>query len=235
MADLSLGPARAGRKAIATPGDRYGRLVVLEFVRDDWTKGGGKRQPVYRFRCDCGADVDTRIYSVRSGKTQSCGCQARLSRPRHGACVGKRLSPEWRAWRGMLTRATNPKISHAKHYVERGIGVCEEWRYGGDGNGFVRFLAHIGPKPLPRMTVDRIDNDRGYEPGNVRWATYREQGVNKSNNRLIPVAGRTVPLAIAADIVGIKASIIIQRIDRLNWPVERALTVPPKPDKRRAA
>jgi len=235
MADHSLGPAKAGRKPIATPGDRYGRLVILEFVRDDWTKGGGQRRPVYRFRCDCGTDVDTRIYSVRSGKTQSCGCQSRISRPRHGACVGKRLTPEWRAWRDMLTRATNPNIAHARHYVGRGIGVCAEWNYGGDGNGFVCFLAHIGPKPSPRMTVDRIDNDRGYEPGNVRWATYREQGVNKSNNRLIPVSGVIVPLTVAADMVGIKASIIVQRIDRLGWTVERALTAPPKPDRRRAA
>lgn len=234
MADNSIRPVSAGRKPIANAGDRYGRLTVIGFSRNDVTKGGGQIRPVYRFRCDCGREADLRIYSVRSGKTQSCGCQCRISRPRHGACVGGKLTPEWRAWRDMLTRATNPNATHAKHYVERGIGVCDEWNYGGDGNGFVRFLAHIGPKPGPRMTVDRIDNDRSYEPGNVRWATYREQGVNKSNNRMIPVGGELVPLAVAAEMVGIKASIIGQRIDKLGWPVERALSAPPRPDKRRA-
>lgn len=234
MADNSIRPTYVGRKLVVNAGDRYGRLTVIGFVRNDVTKGGGQIRPVFRFMCDCGNEADIRIYSVRSGKSQSCGCQSRISRPRHGACVGGKLTPEWRAWRDMLTRATNPNISHAKHYTGRGIGVCDEWNYGGDGDGFVRFLAHIGPKPAPRMTVDRIDNDKGYEPGNVRWATYQEQGANKSNNRMIPVNGEMTPLATAAEMVGIKASIIIQRIDKLGWPVERALSVPPKPDKRRA-
>ena len=234
MADNSIGPVYAGRKLIVNAGDRFGRLTVIRFVRNDLTKGGGQTRPVLRFRCDCGKEADLRIYSVKSGKTLSCGCRARMGRPRHGACVGRKQTPEWRAWRDMLTRATNPNILHAKHYVGRGIGVCDEWNYGGDGDGFVRFLAHIGPKPAPRMTVDRIDNDRGYEPGNVRWATYSEQGVNKTNNRMIPVDGNLVPLAVAAEMVGIKASIIVQRIDKLGWSIERALSVPPKPDKRRA-
>lgn len=236
MADNSIGPARAGRKLIVTPGDRYGRLTVLAFVRNDITKGGGQKRPVYRFRCDCGAETETRIYSVRAGKTQSCGCQSRLSRPRHGACVGGKLSPEWRAWRDMLTRATNPNIGCADRYVGRGIGVCDEWNYGGDKNGFLRFLAHIGPKPSDqRYTVDRINNDKGYEPGNVRWATYKEQGVNKSNNRFLIVGGESLPLTVAAQRAGIKTSIVQQRLDKLGWTVEAALSKPPKPDKRRAA
>lgn len=235
MAEVSIGPARAGRKPIAQPGDRYGRLVVLGYVRDDWTKGGGQRRPVYRFRCDCGVEVDTRIYSVRSGNTQSCGCQMHLSRPRHGACVGGKLTPEWRAWRDMNTRATNPNISHARNYTERGIGVAAEWAYGGDGKGFERFLAHVGAKPTPRHSLDRINNDGNYEPGNVRWATPHEQASNRSDNVYVLIDGKRMCLTEASRQAGIKFSIVQQRISKLGWPLDRALSVPPRPDRRRVA
>jgi len=135
----------------------------------------------------------------------------------------------------MLTRATNPNISHAHRYSGRGITVAAEWDYGGDGKGFERFVAHIGPKPTPKHSVDRIDNDGNYEPGNVRWATTPEQAANRSRTRMVPFEGSLIPLTIAAERVGIKASIIVQRIDKLGWPPNLALTVPPKPDKRRAA
>jgi hypothetical protein len=233
-ADL-LGPAKAGRKPIASPGERYGRLVVIGFVKNVVTKGGGQIRPVYRFRCDCGREADLRIYSVRSGKTLSCGCRAHISRPRHGACVGGRLSPEWRAWRDMLTRATNPNINHAHRYTGRGITVAAEWGYGGDGKGFERFRAHVGPKPSPQHSLDRIDNDGNYEPGNVRWATRQEQIANRSTARTIEINGFAVPLMAAAERAGIKASIIMQRIDKLGWPPDLAVTKPPRPDKRRAA
>lgn len=233
-ADL-LGPAKAGRKPIASPGDRFGHLVVIGFVRHVRTAGGGQKRPVFRFRCDCGKEVDTRIYSVRSGKTASCGCKARGRAPKHGATTGGSLSPEWRAWRDMLTRATNPNIGHAHRYTGRGITVHEGWKYGGDGKGFERFFEHVGPKPTAAHSLDRIDNDGNYEPGNVRWATRQEQLANTSRNRMIEINGFAVPLIAAAERAGIKPSIIAQRIDKLGWPPDLAISKPPKPDRRRAA
>lgn len=214
-------------------GLRFNHLTVVEFVRDDFTSGGKKR-PIYRLRCDCGTDVVSRIYSVTAGTRKSCGC-ASVPFTKHGACKGKRLTPEWRAWRDMLTRAKNPNISHAKSYIDRGIGVDPSWDYGGDGNGFQRFLDHIGPKPSPSHSVDRIDNDRGYFPGNVRWATPTMQARNTTRTRIVSWRGKSMPLVDASEVAGIKYSIVLQRIAKLGWSVDRALSAPPRPDCRRNA
>ena len=80
----------------------------------------------------------------------------------------------------MLTRARNPNIKCAARYVLRGITVASEWLPGGDGGGFDRFLAHVGLRPSERHSLDRIDNDAGYMPGNVRWATQAEQVRNRA-------------------------------------------------------
>ena len=103
---------------------------------------------------------------------------------RHGAAAGGVKTPEYRAWRHMLTRGRNPNATRADRYVLRGITVCDEWLPGGDGRGFDRFLAHVGNKPSPKHSLDRIDNDVGYRPGNVRWATQSEQMRNTSRRRL---------------------------------------------------
>lgn len=207
-------------------GQKFGRLTLLRWIRDDRT-AGGKKMPVCLFRCDCGAECAVRIYSVRSGKTKSCGCLHRegASSLRHGHTSG-RLSPEWRAWRDMLTRATNANIAHARHYVDRGIGVCPEWAYGGDGNGFLRFLDHVGEKPTSQHSLDRIDVNRGYEPGNVRWATRIEQARNKRYRRTIHIGRRELALSDAAEEYGLSAKLIADRIDKLGWPIKRALAEP---------
>ena len=143
-------------------GRRYGRLVVVRHVRDDRTSGG-KKQPVYLFRCDCGNEHEARIYAARCGRTTSCGCRQReATTSTHGATVGGIHTPEYRAWRCMVVRGTNPRIRAASRYFLRGITVCAEWMPGGDGQGYTRFLAHVGPRPSALHTVDRKDNDRGY-------------------------------------------------------------------------
>lgn len=85
-------------------------------------------------------------------------------------------SAEYRSWRHAIQRCHNPNDTEYHNYGARGIAVCAEWRGRG---GFDRFLAHIGSKPSPRHSIDRIDNERGYEPGNVRWATPKEQAANR--------------------------------------------------------
>jgi hypothetical protein len=208
-------------------------LTVGELVRVDRTFPGGKRQPVHKVTCFCGNVFEVRLYKVRSGSTRSCGCLAGQAFVRHGASRGGALTPEYRAWRCMLTRAKNPKIARAKHYSGRGIGVATEWDSGGDGRGYERFLAHIGPKPSPGMSVDRRDNDRGYEPGNVRWATTAEQVRNKSDNRILTFGGKSACVAEWAEVTGIPCGTIRDRIGKLGWPVERALTHPLRADRRR--
>ncbi len=90
-----------------------------------------------------------------------------------GGC-GSRKPAEWKAWWNALQRCTNPNDPNWDNYGGRGIRMCEEWR-----ESFAAFYEHIGPKPHPRLTLERVDNDRGYEPGNVRWATRSEQSRNQ--------------------------------------------------------
>lgn len=86
-------------------------------------------------------------------------------------------SPEYRSWKAMKSRCCNPHHTHAAWYGDRGITVCEEWQ-----NSFEAFFRDMGPKPSPAHTLDRRKNERGYEPGNCRWATKREQRLNQRQN-----------------------------------------------------
>lgn len=163
--------------------ERFGRLVVLAHDHDHYTPGG-KKKPMVSCQCDCGSSTVASLYDIRSGRTRSCGClmvEKTVKRStRHGAAAGGVKTPEYQAWRHMLTRGRNPNATRADRYVLRGITVCDEWLPGGDGKGFERFLAHVGSKPSPKHSLDRIDNESGYRPGNVRWATQSEQMRNTS-------------------------------------------------------
>ncbi len=209
-------------------GCKYGRLTVLRYVATRHTPNGSRRH-LYDCECSCGVTKQLPISDLRSGRTTSCGCllnEARRARIKHGATRDGKLTPEWRAWRDMLTRATNPNINNAEHYVGRGIGVCSEWDYGGDGHGFERFLAYVGPKPSRDHSLDRINNDKGYEPGNVRWATTPVQARNKSTNHMVTVDGATMCLIDACEKHGIPYSMVRERIRKLGWSPERALKTP---------
>lgn len=91
----------------------------------------------------------------------------------HGESSGKRETTEHRIWRNMKDRCSNPKNPAYKYYGGRGIVVCERWK------DYAAFLADVGRRPSSRVTLDRIDNDGNYELGNMRWATWHEQALNR--------------------------------------------------------
>lgn len=105
-------------------------------------------------------------------------------------------------------------------YGGRGIKVCDEWQH-----DFPAFLAYIGPKPTPKHTIDRIDNAKGYEPGNVRWATREEQNRNRSSNRVLTHNGASRCLAEWAAVTGMKRETIAKRL-LSGWSVADTLTRP---------
>lgn len=114
---------------------------------------------------------------LRSGHIKSCGCLRVEVTGNYSRTHGMTGTPEHRSWKHAKERCFNPDDASYENYGGRGITMCQEW-----AESFEAFYAHIGPKPKG-LTLDRIDNERGYEPGNVRWATYSQQSYNRRPKR----------------------------------------------------
>jgi hypothetical protein len=174
------GCSPAPRQRLPMIGRRFDRLVVIGEA-EPGRQGDGRPCLRWRCRCDCGNEITVDGRGLRSGASRSCGCrksEAIVARfTTHGHTRGG-LTPEYQAWRGMKTRCLNPRHHKFPDYGGRGIRVCDEWI-----NSFEAFLAHIGPRPSPEMSVDRIDVDGHYEPGNVRWATPLQQRHNRRDSQ----------------------------------------------------
>lgn len=156
-------------------GMRFGRLIIVSEAPPRMS--GAQRVRFANVKCDCGAEKSTRFSDMMSGKTVSCGChkaeQAAIRRTTHGQTSAGGRAPEYSSWANMHTRCENPNATHYDLYGARGIKVCGRWR------SFEAFLADMGPKPTPGHSIDRINNDGNYEPGNCRWATDSEQMKNR--------------------------------------------------------
>jgi hypothetical protein len=130
--------------------------------------------------------------------------------------------PEYYIWASMIQRCTNPKARQYADYGGRGIKVCARWRL------FDSFLADMGPRPegkhpsgRAKYTIERKDNDGDYTPNNCVWATYKQQARNKKNARMITYRGKTKPLAVWAEELGLDYKAAHRRLDR-GWTVSRA-------------
>lgn len=203
------------RKPIIKRGDKYNFLTAVRFSHRD------KRSQLYwLFKCDCGNKKVIVVEDVKKGSIKSCGCMQReLLKERH-ITHGMSKTREYKTWASMKSRCLNKNNPGYKNYGARGITVCKRWMK------FENFYADMGDKPRG-MSLDRIDNNGNYKPENCRWATRRQQGNNKRNNRLLTYRGKTMTTAQWARKTDIDRITLHKRIKK-GWSTEKVLTVPIK-------
>lgn len=199
-------------------GDRHHRLTVIARAGElDANKGVR-----WLCQCDCGNEKVVSGGKLRDGTIKSCGCFRREMHGTHGDAARGAVAPEYRVWAAMIGRCTRPKDKRWMDYGGRGIAVCDRWRL------YENFLADLGRKPSPKHTIDRIDANGHYEPGNCRWATMTEQQNNRRNNLMIEWQGRTMSAAQWERELGFRRGILHDRIRNHGWPIERAMRPGPR-------
>jgi hypothetical protein len=201
-------------------GKKFGKLTAIRFL--EWrVYKNGKRHQVWEFRCDCGKTTSALLPNVKKGHTQSCGCylnQRRIeSHTKHGDAKKGQLSKLYIVWNGMLQRCRNPKYRWFHRWGGRGIKV--QWA------SYEDFKRDMEDSYREGLEIDRINNDGDYSKENCRWATQREQALNRRSNVLITFRGETMPMGKWAERFGLNQKIVGDRI-RKGWSVEKALTTP---------
>lgn len=195
-------------------GNRYSRLTVL-----------AEEGANLRVRCDCGSEKTVPRKAVlrkdQRRRIRSCGCLHRekvAAVGRANARHGMKNTPTWGTWVSMRNRCNNPKNRAYVNYGGRGISVCRRWDI------FENFLADMGERP-EGASIDRIDNDGNYEPGNCRWAARAEQGRNRRSNHRVETPKGVMTLIEASQVWGISRDTLAYRLAR-GWAVVDALTTP---------
>ena len=202
-------------------GSKFGRWTT---IAETFVVGG--RKLYVRCRCECGNEAEPAVCTLRNGRSRSCGCiraeKFLESVTKHGLCE----IPEHQVWADMRIRCSNPRHRKYPNYGGRGIKVCERW------DDFANFIADMGRRPegshpsgRAMYTLERINNDGDYEPGNCRWACYAEQNRNHHRNRLLTHNGKTMCMTDWAAFTGMTVNTIRKRLTN-GWSVHDTLSVP---------
>lgn len=191
-------------KKIDLTGMTFGRLTAVKRIAAPY------ENTRYLCRCECGSEPTVLQTHLQRGNTKSCGCQqgsANAARNKAAAKHGMWRTNEFAIWTSMLARCSEvAEPEKRSRYFDRGIRVCQRW-----ADSFAFFYADMGPRPSKKHSLDRIDNDGNYEPGNVRWATAVEQCTNKSNNVRYEVRGEWLTAREIGDKYGLTKSCVQYR------------------------
>jgi len=181
-------------------GNTYGRLTVV-----DRAANIGKAT-MWNCLCECGNEKAIRAISLRSGRTKSCGCLNRESSTKRATTHGLSDTREYSSWYSMKDRCLNTHSDKYSYYGGRGITICQEWV-----ESFEQFYSDMGSRP-EGMSIERIDNDKGYYPENCKWATLAEQANNKRNNVILELDGLVQTVAQWANHLGISYNLLAYRL-----------------------
>ena len=204
-------------RKIDLTGRRFGKLSVIK----EAANYNVKRGIAWECLCDCGNSSISLSYTLLNGNAKSCGClrkeTMRKISTKHGL---SNTSPVFSIYGKIKERCYNKNCKAYKNYGGRGITMCYEWlsnfKYFHDwaiDNGYKQGL-----------TIDRIDNEKGYEPANCRWVTNKTQQRNRRNNRRYYFKGSKKPLSEICEILGLDYHTVHQRISKYGWSFEEALT-----------
>jgi hypothetical protein len=229
LATRELEPVAMNPRIVDLTGRRFGRWIVLGLTGGNTTLVNGHYVAIWSVRCDCGALGSVQRTSLMRGRSRSCGClRLEMSSARkltHGHTAGHVRTTEYVIWSGIHQRCGDPRSAAYESYGGRGITVCARW------HDFASFLADVGPRP-PGLSLDRFPNkDGNYEPGNVRWATPREQMNNTRSNVLIEWNGETHSVMEWSRRLGIRFQRIYSRL-RGGWSGAQALGFEPRGSKK---
>ena len=169
-------------------------------------------------KCDCGNEKAITWRNIKCGDAKSCGCLKRSVLGDSVRTHGKTGTTTYWVWKAMRQRCNNPKCKSYPDYGGRGINVCERW------NSFENFLEDVGEIPKG-MSIDRIDNDKGYAPENVRLVDRQTQNSNTRKNIRVELDGVERTLCEWCEYLGLPYKTIQMRVQRGSSPVE-ALTTP---------
>lgn len=190
----------------------------LTIIRHVFQKG-------WECRCVCGAIVIVRGGALREGKygTKSCGCMRsegqRQGKMKHGASAYGEKTPEYQTWKRIRSRCYSPKCERYPNYGGRGIRMCQRWL-----ESFEAFLEDMGHRPPDKTSIERLNVDGHYEPGNCVWATDHTQARNRTDNVHLTYKGRTQVLLDWAVELDMCKGVIKRRLQK-GWSVEDALSI----------
>lgn len=182
-------------------GKAFGRLMVIELL------GRHNGRTFWLCRCECGVTTEADRNHLLSGRTQSCGCYRKETTSEKNMTHGCSHTKTYKSWTAAKQRCLNPENADYPDYGGRGIVFAASWMQ------FENFLADMGMRP-EGLSLDRIDPDKGYEPGNCRWATDYTQSNNRRSVRLITFRGETKSLTQWAETFGLRKGTLHGRLGR---------------------
>lgn len=199
-------------------GQQFGRLTVVEFAGIN-----KKRNALWLCKCECGGTKTVTSYELTHSLIKSCGCLSKENLSilhTNNLIHGLANSRTFKIWVGMKQRCLNPNNSSYFKYGGRGITVAPRWI-----NSFENFLEDMKEAPAG-CSIERIDNNGDYEPGNCKWSNPKEQARNRRSSYLITYQGRTQSLAAWAEELDIKYVTLRARLEVFKWTVEQSFTTP---------
>ena len=195
------------RKVKDLTGQRFGRLTVIKLDRVE------NKRTFWLCKCDCGTFKIFGRGLLTSGDAVSCGCYHREHIHEFGFKHGLTNSSLYTKWSGMIQRCCNTNSANFYRYGGRGITVCDEWK-----NNFISFYNWaINNGYSDELTIDRIDNNKGYYPDNCRWITRKQQMSNTRNNHYITYNGVTHILTFWAKLLNVNVETLRYRVNHNNF------------------